>query len=150
MKVLDLSRRGPRTVLGVLVCAVALAGCTAMRSGVVSQSALGAGDWKLVELNGQTAQPADASKRPWLRFVADSNRVQGFGGCNTLSGFFTRENGELRFGDIASTKRACADASLTQQEQAFANALGEIDRFEIVDGKLKLQRGSRTIAELTH
>ena len=74
MKVLDLSRRAPRTVLGVLVCAVALAGCTAMRTGVVSEATLvGAGDWKLVELNGQPAQPVDAAKRPWLRFVTDSN-----------------------------------------------------------------------------
>ena len=133
--------------IGIAACV--LAACNAMQ-GTTSGTALSASDWKLVELNGTPAVPVDIAGRPWLRFVADSNRVVGFGGCNSMSGLFTRDGGELRFGALASTRRACADQALNQQEQAFGAALADIDRFEIVNGRLKLLRGSRTVAELTH
>ena len=49
---------------------------------------------------------ADEGSTPWLEFA--EGRVQGYTGCNMLSGPWHMEGGELRMGPFATTKRACA------------------------------------------
>jgi heat shock protein HslJ len=49
---------------------------------------------------------ADEGTTPWLEFA--EGRVQGYTGCNMLSGPWHMEGGELRIGPLATTKRACA------------------------------------------
>jgi len=49
---------------------------------------------------------ADEGSTPWLEFA--EGRVQGYTGCNMLSGPWHMEGGEVRMGPFATTKRACA------------------------------------------
>ena len=48
----------------------------------------------------------DEGSTPWLEFA--EGRVQGYTGCNMLSGPWHMENQELRIGPLVTTKRACA------------------------------------------
>jgi heat shock protein HslJ len=48
----------------------------------------------------------DEGTTPWLEFV--EGHVQGYTGCNMLSGPWHSENGEVRMGPLVTTKRACA------------------------------------------
>lgn len=104
--------------------------------------------WRLAAIGQQPAIPSDVSRRPWLRFSADSNRVVGSGGCNRLSGPFTRNGASLRFGAIAATKMACADEAMNRQEQAFLNALQSTDVHEVEDNSLVLRKGNEVVARL--
>ena len=47
----------------------------------------------------------DPAMAPRLEFVA--GRVQGYTGCNMMSGSWSEQGGEVRFGAIAATKRMC-------------------------------------------
>ena len=53
------------------------------------------------------ADGADARTAPRLEFL-EGGRVAGFTGCNMLSGAWRMEGGELRLGNVATTKRMCA------------------------------------------
>src|SRR6185369_13077272 len=49
---------------------------------------------------------ADEGTTPWLEFA--EGRIQGYTGCNMLSGPWHMEANQLRIGPLATTKRACA------------------------------------------
>lgn len=49
----------------------------------------------------------DARTLPRLEFSA-GGKLAGYTGCNMMSGSWREEGGEVRFGPILSTKRACA------------------------------------------
>lgn len=48
----------------------------------------------------------DEGATPWLEFV--DGRFSGYTGCNMVSGTWQVENGQVRIGQVATTKRACA------------------------------------------
>ena len=49
----------------------------------------------------------DARTLPRLEFTA-GGRMAGYTGCNMMSGTWSEEGGEARFGPIIATKRFCA------------------------------------------
>ena len=57
-------------------------------------------------------------------------------------------DGRLRFAGLGSTKRACVDPLLAQQEQRFMNALERVDRYTVAGDTLALHAGSRVVARL--
>ena len=136
----------PWRPIAVAIIGVAAA-CPSTRGGT-SAGILAEADWRLVELNGQPAVPTDAARRPWLRFAADSGRVSGSGGCNRASGPFTVDGSSIHFGPIISTKMACADAALNQQETGFFSVLQSTDRYEVVSDTLSLYHGPNRLARL--
>ncbi|MES2176634.1 MAG: META domain-containing protein [Gemmatimonadota bacterium] len=132
-----------------LVVAATVAGCASAGSGA-SSTELGTRDWRLVEVGGVPAVPADPARRPWIRFSVDSSHVNGNAGCNRFGGSFTREGLSLRFGPMMSTRMACADDALNRQEQAFLSALGSTDHYEITGGTLVVLRASERLARFVH
>jgi heat shock protein HslJ len=131
--------------LMLLACGAAGAACVTMRANGDLQT-LSGNDWRLFEVNGRTAVPAESLRRPWLRFNTDSSRVFGSGGCNRMSGPFTIDGAAMRFGALVSTKMACADAGLNQQETDFFGALEKTDHYALVGDTLVLMRGSEAVA----
>lgn len=103
-------------------------------------------EWRLTELNGR---PAVAGTPVTLRLVSAERRVQGNGGCNQYSGSYTMEGQALKFGEIISTKRACVEEALNQQEVAFFEVLSRTDRYTISGSTLRLFRGERELARFT-
>jgi heat shock protein HslJ len=131
--------------LALLLCGAATAACATTRASGDLQTLSGP-DWRLVELNGRVAVPADPARRPWIRFSTDSNRVSGSAGCNRMSGPFTVSGESMQFGALISTKMACADQALNQQESDFFGALQSTDRYALSGDTLKLMKGLETVA----
>lgn len=82
--------------------------------------------WQLESLDGEP--PAGAAPLT-LEFDA-AGRISGSGGCNRFSASYTLEGDALRFGPIASTKMACLDEALMQQEMAYLAALADVSHYE--------------------
>ena len=79
----------------------------------------------------------DAKQRPRLEFVRDG-RLTGYTGCNRLSGAWRVEDGAIRFGALATTKRACLGPAGDAEKRVLA-ALGERSRVSVERGKLVVQ-----------
>jgi hypothetical protein len=75
--------------------------------------------------------------------------ASGFSGCNTFRAAYELEFSSLRFGPIASTRRACPGQA-AEVEAGFLKALQETRSWEIVDTTLSLMDGTDDVlARLT-
>jgi len=93
-------------------------------------------EWQLVEV-GQQAVDRDAMRRdPYLLMHGDSQRVEGFAGCNRLNGAYSGGGENLRFDSLASTRRYCANAM--EQEEALMHALERTTTARVDDDMLTL------------
>jgi heat shock protein HslJ len=103
--------------------------------------------WRLVELEGARALAPSAERTANLRFSGSDARVSGFTTCNNLFGGYDRPGGDrLRLSELASTRMACVDPALGQQEQRFMAVLGRIERFAIAADTLTLFDDTRPLA----
>ena len=92
----------PRTL--AILCALGLAACaTPPGSGAAAAAAPLTGTRWVGVVEGN----ADARTLPRLEFAA-GGRFAGYTGCNMMSGSWTEEGGEARFGPVMATKRFCA------------------------------------------
>jgi putative lipoprotein len=101
--------------------------------------------WALIELDG--AEPvADAA--PTLAFAEDGT-VSGSTGCNTFTGSVTIDGTSLEFGPLATTRMACADPAVSDQEQAFLLAVEGVTSYTIdEDGRLVLEGDAPLVFEV--
>ena len=60
----------------------------------------------------------------------ESGRVSGSTGCNLFNGTATIEGNIIKFGQLATTRRACVPA-LMDQEQRLLKAMGEVRSFAV-------------------
>ena len=134
--------------LSLLLSLAAVAACSTSGSGSAA-SPLENTDWRLVELDGRPALGTDSARSPQLRFVGDSARVVGSTGCNRLSGSYERNGAALRFGPAITTKMACLDPQLNQQEVAFIGAIEATERHEITGDTLTLIGRAGPVARFT-
>ena len=81
--------------------------------------------WRAAEIGGRAvADPVQST----LVFE-DGDRVRGNTGCNSFQGSITRRGPFLSFGPLATTRRACPEA-IMDQEQRFMAALDATRLFE--------------------
>jgi copper homeostasis protein (lipoprotein) len=121
----------------LLVALISPIACAARPAG--SGAALTANRWVLTELSGNPVRTSAAGRAPGLEFTADGGRVSGFTGCNQLTGSYAVNGDRLDFpGALATTRMACIDTVVAQQEQRFLDALRRTDRFTVQDGRLTL------------
>ncbi|MCM1150772.1 MAG: META domain-containing protein [Alistipes sp.] len=89
--------------------------------------------WQLVQLDGRSVQPQEG--RFSLVLSADDGRFSGVGSCNRLMGSYeTDASRALKFGPVASTRRACPDPA---QEGKFVEALEATTHYDM-DGPMLL------------
>ena len=102
-------------------------------------------------LNGQpVATGREPQRDPQVAFDRSSGRVSGSGGCNRLSGAFTRSGSALRIGQLASTRMACVDPARSGIEAQFLQALQAAAAYRLAgpDQLVLLDEGGRTLALL--
>lgn len=98
-------------------------------------------DWAAETIDGT---PVVNPGRVTLSF--GDGRVSGRGGCNLYSGPAEIGDGTLKFGPMISTKMACIENGLMQQEQAYLKALQDARRYVVgPDGKLTISTSSGAI-----
>lgn len=99
----------------------------------LTDPAMLAATWIAEEINGA---PTAEKVVSWMKLTSEG-RAQGQGGCNSFSGSYKLEDGVLSFGPIASTRRACREPQMSQEDRFFAT-LGAVKSGRIEDGKLVL------------
>ena len=78
-------------------------------------------EWQLAQLDDRPVDREATRRDPYLLMHGDTQRVEGFAGCNRLNGVYSGGGQNLRFDSLASTRRFCANAM--EQEEAFMHAL---------------------------
>ena len=95
--------------------------------------------WQLVDLDG--AEPV-ADAVPTLTFD-EAGGVSGTTGCNTFNAEVSIDGNAVTFGPMATTRMACPDRAVTEQEQAFTAAMEDVTSYTIDgEGRLVLQGGA--------
>ncbi|RIX76567.1 META domain-containing protein [Acidovorax cavernicola] len=134
-----------RTALpAVVTAALLLAGCG---SGISLDEPIEGPVWRLVQLGDEPVAPGGDAQ---LQFDRNSGRVSGSGGCNRVTGSFTRAGVSLKLGQMAATRMACADPVRGANEAQFLAALQNTTSYRLAPGRLALLDASgRTVALLS-
>ena len=86
------------------------------------------GTWTLLTMNG--TEPLEGGAITLI--LGSDGRIYGISGCNNYSGEYTLEDELLGIaGNMVSTRRACLDAGMMEQEQEFLNLLPAMRRAQI-------------------
>lgn len=111
----------------VLAMAAGLAACeSAVSDPSTRDERLVLQDWSATSIAGKAViQPG----RVTLSF--NEGRVSGRGGCNLYSGPVEYGNGAIKIGPLISTKMACAEEGLMQQESFYLNTLQSAERYAV-------------------
>jgi copper homeostasis protein (lipoprotein) len=105
-----------------------------------SAVALEGTDWKLISL-GETPIHSDSKQQgPHLLLTAESHRVSGSGGCNSLMGSYEMRGEQLTFSKMASTMMACASGM--DMDKALEDALAKVSTWKIAGQVLELSDAS--------
>ena len=115
-------------------------GKVGMRFKVATAPALTGTRWVATGINnGRGGVQSVVAGSTVTALFAETATVSGSGGCNEYNGSYTVTGADLTFGPLASTKKACADAGVGDQEAAYFAALGKVKTFAINGDKLELR-----------
>ncbi|MCI0395680.1 MAG: META domain-containing protein [Chloroflexi bacterium] len=78
--------------------------------------------WRLVSFGAGAAEPPLAGTE--ITAVFDGTQISGSAGCNTYSGSYTLSGATMTVGELATTRMACEQA-IMDQENAFLAALSQ-------------------------
>ena len=132
---------------GVLALGAALSACS---SGISLDEPIEGPLWRLVQLGDERVNPGpDGARDPHVQFD-QQGRVSGSGGCNRMTGGFTRSGVQLRLSQLGATRMACADATRTATETTFFQALQTTASYRLAGpGQMVLlDSAGRTLARL--
>lgn len=130
-----------RSFTAVLALCLALAACESAVSDDNGSGELMRRDWVAQSIDGKAVIDPG---RVTLAFA--DGRVSGRGGCNLYSGPAEIGRGTLKIGALISTKMACADNGMMQQESAYLNALQSAERYSFrPDGALVVATATGSI-----
>jgi heat shock protein HslJ len=103
------------------------------------------GDW---QVTSYFRPGAVVSVAAGTTITASFNRraISGNAGCNDYSGPYKTDDTKIRIGPVSSTQRACAQASITQQESEYLAALDTVRTFGTDAHGLTLFRADGGIA----
>lgn len=135
-----------RIALPALATTALLTALTGCGSGISLDEPIEGPLWRLAQLGDEPIGQSEAQ----LQFDRSSGRVSGSGGCNRVSGSFTRSGITLKIGQLASTRMACADPTRSANEAQFLSALQSTTSYRLAPGRLALlDAGGRTVAILS-
>ena len=99
----------------------------------------------LVELNGEAYTTNMTDEPVTLTFSASENKVNGNSGCNQLFGQYKAENGQIKFLNMAMTRRMCDEAT-NKIEMQFSQVLETANAYKAEKGKVTLYNGKTPLA----
>jgi heat shock protein HslJ len=102
--------------------------------------------WRLVSLDGAPALGGTPQREPFLRLTERDHRLAGSTGCNLMFGEYALDGERIRFSAIGSTRMACTDPALAQQEQSYVRMLEAVDSVSVVRDTLTLFAGKQARA----
>jgi heat shock protein HslJ len=95
--------------------------------------------WKVIEINGQpVTNPPVNQKEAHIILKEEGKRLQGSGGCNTMTGTYELMDGNrIKFSGVASTMMACPDMTI---ETALGRAIEMADNYALNGKYLMLHK----------
>ncbi|WP_242000271.1 META domain-containing protein [Kribbella rubisoli] len=87
-------------------------------------------------ITGEAASHQAGSEKAWI--TLNGERVTGSTGCNDFQGTVARSTGKLTFGELATTRRACAGEPAALESQLLKGLKGEMT-YEVDGSTLKLR-----------
>lgn len=88
---------------------------------IVPPTTLADTNWTIVSIGGT---PVTGDRPATLSFTKD--RLSGSSGCNRFSADYAQQEGRLRLGRVASTRMACPEPAMVQENRLFAILADEI------------------------
>jgi heat shock protein HslJ len=134
-------------MLWLTVVGWALAGCTAVDPGAAPAAAsdkvppaLVGTTWRLVALDAAgTLQPAAGSAPITAQVINEGTlRLSGSAGCNTYNAPLDLSAGGFVVGNVATTRKACQDDAVMQQERRFVAMLARAQTATVREGQLEI------------
>lgn len=123
-------------ILGLLIT-VMVAGCSLLAPDGGQEQSLENNDWLLISYRG-----IDAIIEVKSTVLFQNKEVGGFGGCNSFGGQYNLPavgSNRIEITDLVSTLMFCAEPEgAMEQEAAFLEILNDANRFEVVNGRLKI------------
>lgn len=103
------------------------------------------GSWLVSGMVNYTGQ---LQREPVITFSPQQNQVTGNTGCNRFLGKLFKENNNITFQNIGTTKMACDDNGL---EQAFLQTLETVASYQVVENILMLiDNQGNTLLKASH
>jgi heat shock protein HslJ len=99
------------------------------KTAATQQISLSGTEWVLTDLAGTLALPGGKAT---LGFP-EAGRVAGNGSCNRFTGAVTITGDSLKMGPLASTRMACMDNGVSQQEDTYFKALNAATHYAYQD-----------------
>jgi heat shock protein HslJ len=103
-------------------------------------------DWKVTSFNNNRHAVVGVTGDSKLTMTFKDGQVAGSAGCNNFHGSYKAEGGQIQFGPLATTRRACAEPLMTQEKE-FLAALASAVTWKIDGNVLDMHRadGERAI-----
>ena len=133
----DLIKQGPFAFTAMLAAAAAFALLTGAAHAQGASVAIEGTAWRVEDIAGRGV--IDRAQTT-IDFDA-SGRVSGSTGCNRFTGAATLEGEALKFGLLATTRRACVPA-LMDQEQRFLEAIEAVRGYSVDENGLLHLKGA--------
>lgn len=93
--------------------------------------------WQLTTVvTGEAASHQAGFEKVWMRVSGE--RVTGSTGCNEFQGVVARDSGKVTFGELATTRRACAGDAATVESLVLKGLKGE-QAYTVDGSKLQLR-----------
>jgi heat shock protein HslJ len=126
-------------IAGALASKYVLTKSMASSSGYSSNAELVETYWKLTELMGKKVKPTPQGKKEvHIILKKQDNRIQGFAGCNTISGVYELKPGNrISFSKVITTMMACPDMSTEDQ---LKKVIERADNYSIKGNHLSLNK----------
>jgi heat shock protein HslJ len=93
--------------------------------------------WSLVSF-GEPGAERPLVEGSTITLLLGNGQAGGMGGCNSYGTTYEIEDGNISFGEITSTLKACADAQVTEQEQRYFDALRSAGQYELEGNHLQI------------
>lgn len=103
-------------------------------------------NWQVIRI-GADEGPKGANGQA-ISLNLQDGQASGFSGCNNFHGSYTIAQQSIKFGPLASTRKACIDPSATAAEQMFLQHIGKVDGYSLKSGKLLLTSKNMPLMEL--
>lgn len=101
-------------------------------------NALENSEWQLISFGPSGAELPVIEGSMLTLTLAGDGQAGGQGGCNRFGGSYQLQGDTIVFGELISTLMACVDAQVTQQEQAYLQALQSAGRYEVTADALTI------------
>lgn len=96
--------------------------------------------WRVLSFNDNAGGLAPVLPETilWVAFD-DNGRLSGNAGCNAYTGSYAVDGASVKFGPLASTRRACLSDAANAQESMYLAAFGASTAYELVGDRLRLR-----------